>query len=98
MAPEDPAFHYRADVLVQLARHGVRPTSHTSPGRVREFVRDLYKYEIRGLRERMLRREFPKAEYASRVEALRNQYPVLALLPHQFLEGPIGRTATMPDA
>ena len=31
------------------------------------------------LRERYLRHEFPKAEYSARVDALRRQYPVLAL-------------------
>jgi len=55
-------------------------------GQVRDFVRDLYKYEIRRLRDRMLRNEFPRNEYAARVDALRRCYPVLALLPHQSVE------------
>jgi hypothetical protein len=79
-------FHYRADVLRELARHGVRPTEQTAPGLVRDYVRDLYKHEIRQLRERMLRKEFPRAEYAGRVERLRDRYPVLSLLPEQFLD------------
>ena len=79
-------FCYRADVLEQLLVHGVRPLEHTPPELVRDFVRDLYKYEIRRLRERYLRRDFPKVEYASRVDALRRRYPVLALLPREFLE------------
>ena len=73
---------YRADVLA----HGVRPTEETPPELVRDFVRDLYKYEIRALRERYLRGEFPKIEYAARVDALRRRYPVLALVPREFLE------------
>jgi hypothetical protein len=80
-------YCYRADVLRELLRHGVRPLPSTPPARVREFVRDLYKYEIQRLKERLLRKEFPKAEYAARVDALRRQYPVLALLPDQFIEG-----------
>jgi hypothetical protein len=72
---------YRADVLEQLLAHGVCPTEHTDPQLVRDFVRDLYKYEIRCLRERYLRRDFPKVEYATRVDELRRRYPVLALLP-----------------
>ena len=48
-------FRYRADVLPELERHGVRPTPHTSPELVRGYVRDLYKYEIRTLRGRYLR-------------------------------------------
>jgi hypothetical protein len=77
---------YRADVLERLLRHGVRPTAHTRPELVRDFVRDLYKYEIRCLRARYLRHDFPKTEYAGRVDELRRRYPVLALLPREFLE------------
>jgi hypothetical protein len=79
-------FKYRADVLRELTRHGVCPTPETRPQLARDFVRDLYKYEIRQLKARMLRDEFPRAEYASRVDLLRRQYPVLALLPRQFVE------------
>jgi hypothetical protein len=80
------AFRYRADVLEHLLRHGVRPTPRTPPDLVRNFVRDLYKYEIRMLRERYVRGEFAKREYAERVEALRRRYPVLALHAWQFVE------------
>jgi hypothetical protein len=79
-------YSYRPDVLDQLLRHGVRPTPHTNPQLVRDYVRDLYKYEIRRLRERYMRGEFGKAEYWQRVDALRRMYPVLALLPRQFVE------------
>jgi hypothetical protein len=81
---------YRADVLAHLLRHGVRPTVHTRPELVRDFVRDLYKYEIRCLRERYLRRDFPKTEYAGRVDDLRRRYPVLALQSREFVETPPG--------
>jgi hypothetical protein len=81
------SFSYRPDVLRELERHGVRPTPDTRPELVREYVRELYKYEIRQLRDRMVRREFPKAEYASRVDALRRQYPVLSLQASQFVVG-----------
>lgn len=77
---------YRADVLEHLLQHGIRPTEHTRPELVRDFVRDLYKYEIRCLRERYLRGDFPKREYAGLVDALRHSYPVLALLPREFIE------------
>jgi hypothetical protein len=79
-------IRYRADVLEQLLAHGVRPTERTNPQLVRDYVRDLYKYEIRSLRERYLRKEFPKIEYAGRVDDLRRRYPVLALLPREFVE------------
>jgi hypothetical protein len=79
-------FRYRAAVLEQLLVHGVRPTEHTPPQLVRDFVRDLYKYEIRRLRERYMKGAFPKLEYARRVDDLRRSYPVLALLPREFVE------------
>ena len=79
-------YVYRRNVLEQLLRHGVRPTAQTPPQLVRNFVRDLYKYEIRCLRERYIRAEFTKLEYARRVDVLRRQYPVLALQPREFLE------------
>ena len=83
---EEPRFVYRRDVLDHLIRHGVIPTEHTPPALVRDFVRDLYKYEIRCLRERYLRRDFPKVEYAGRVEALRRRYLVLSLHAREFVE------------
>ena len=76
---------YREDVVEHLWRHGVHPTPRTPPELVRGFVRELYKYEIRRLRARMLRDEFPRAEYAGRVDDLRRRYAVLSLLPRQFL-------------
>jgi hypothetical protein len=75
-------------VLQHLLRHGVRPTERTPPQIVRDFVRDLYKYEIRALRERYVRGEFPKLEYSEKVEALRRRYPVLALQAREFVHMP----------
>jgi hypothetical protein len=79
-------FHYTLYVLAELKRHGVAPKSDTPPELVRDYVRDLYKWEIRKLRERYLRQEFPKQDYWHRVDALRRQYPVLGLLPRQMIE------------
>ncbi len=79
-------FRYRAPVLEQLWRHGIQPTPRTRPDLVREFVRDLYKFEIRTLKGRMLRGAFPRREYAQRVEQLRGRYAILALLPWQLVE------------
>jgi hypothetical protein len=53
---------------------------------VRDYVRDLYKYEIRRLRERYMRREFSKADYAGKVDALRRLYPVLALRARDWVD------------
>jgi hypothetical protein len=79
-------FRYRPDVIEALWHHGVHPSGHTRPELVRDYVRDLYKYEIRRLRERYLRREFSKQEYWHLVDRLRRRYPVLARLPRELVE------------
>jgi hypothetical protein len=79
-------FRYRASVLEALRGHGLKPTPATHPDLARAFVRDLYKYEIRRLRERYLKGEFPKAEYSDRVDRLRRRYPVLALQASEWVE------------
>jgi hypothetical protein len=81
-------YTYRPDVLEAVLRHGVRPARHTPPQLVRDFVRELYKYELRRLRDRYVRREFPKPEYHVRVAELRDRYPVLALLARQWVQDP----------
>jgi hypothetical protein len=82
---EGGPYIYRPDVLNAVWRHGIMPTERTTPELARGFVRDLYKYEIRRLRERYLKKEFPKAEYSMLVEQLRNRYGVLALVPRLWL-------------
>ena len=69
-----------------LERHGAKPTPATPPALVHEYVSDLYRFELRRLRERLLRKEFPKAAYFSRVVDLRKQYPVISLKPWQWVE------------
>jgi hypothetical protein len=71
-------YSYRPEIEVALPRYGIRLQPHTRPELVREFVADLYRFELRALRDRLLRREFPKSEYAARVTALRDKYGVLA--------------------
>jgi len=61
------------------------PSPKTPPELARGFVRDLYCYELRVLRDRMLQNEFPKHEYADRVVALRDSYRVLSLRPREWL-------------
>ena len=78
-------YLYRPDVLRAVEQHGIRPTARTPPALARGFVRDLYCYELRVLRDRMLRQEFPKQEYADRVTALRDRYRVLSLRASEWL-------------
>lgn len=79
------SYCYRADVLEQLERHGIRPTQSTPPELVHEFVSDLYRFELRRLRDRLVRGEIPKAGYFDRVVALRRQYPLVSLKPTDWL-------------
>jgi hypothetical protein len=72
-------YRYRKPVLEELLRHGVRPTDHTPPRLVRSFVSDLYRLEIRRLRDRLLRGAIPRPSYARRVVELRERYPILSL-------------------
>ena len=78
-------FRYRADVLDLLLTHGLRPTDRTRPELAHEFVSDLYRHELRRLRDRLLRREFPKREYFGRVVEVRERYRVIAIRPRDWL-------------
>jgi len=80
-------YCYRADVLEQLWKHGVQPSATTPPELVHEFVNDLYRFELRRLRDRLVRGEIPKIGYYDRVVALRVKYPLVSLKPREWLEG-----------
>jgi len=73
-------------VLAALARHGVVPTPHTRPELVHEFVSDLYRHELRRLRDRLRRGEFPKTEYFGRVVDLRKRYAVISMRPAEWVD------------
>jgi hypothetical protein len=79
------AYQYRDDVLAELPKYGVQPTPETRPDLVHEFVSDLYRFELRRLRDRLMRQEFPKKEYYSRVVELRRKYRVISLRPREWV-------------
>jgi len=70
---------YRARILEALARHGLIPRADTPPTRLRDAVRDLYRYEIRNLRLSLLAGNIAKRDYAGRVVELRMKYPILSV-------------------
>ena len=84
MAPR-VLFRYKEDILAQIADHGVRPTPEIPPEKVHEFVNDLYRYELRRLRDRLVRREIAKPDYRNMVVDIRRRYPALALKPWQWI-------------
>jgi hypothetical protein len=83
-------YRYRTDVLEQLWRHGVQPRPATRPELVHEFVSDLYRFELRRMRDRLVRGEMAKAGYFDRVVELRRKYPLISLKPDQWLEPSAG--------
>ena len=60
-------------------RTDVKPTQSTSPESVREFLNDLYRYELRRLRDRLIRREIAKPDYYAHVVEVRARYRLLSL-------------------
>ena len=89
LGPEVPfvtLHRYRPEILEALEKHGIRPRPTTSPDVVHEFLSDLYRYELRRLRDRLRRGEIPKEGYIDRVIDLRSLYPLVSLKPHQLVE------------
>ena len=87
--PPTPArtYAYTPEVRSALARHGLVPKPGTSPERLREYLNDFYRHDLRRLRDRLLRQEFPRREYASRVSTLRRRYALLSLPVSQWTTG-----------
>ncbi len=79
-------MEYSPEVIQQLAQHGIRPGPSTRPEVIRDYLSDLYRYEIRRLRARLVHGDFPKLEYADRVVRLRLKYPLLSLPVHLWLK------------
>jgi hypothetical protein len=71
-------------MLDALRGFGLSPQPETSPVLVRDQLSDLYRFEIRGLRSRLLSGEIPKVEYSSHVIALRKKYWPLSFTPEQW--------------
>jgi len=69
---------YAPAILHALATHGLAPRPDTPPGFLRDAVNDLYRYEIRRLRDRCRRGEFPSADLAAHVVQLRRRYLLLS--------------------
>lgn len=79
-------YRYKRFVLDQLLLHGVAPRPATRPELVHEYVSDLYRYELRRLRARLVRGEIPKAGYYDRVVELRLKYPLVSLTPREWVD------------
>jgi hypothetical protein len=79
-------YRYKPEILDLLARHGVIPKPTTPPTVARGLVNDIYRYELRLLRDRYLVGEFSKKGYYDNVVEIRNRYPVMAVLTRNWTE------------
>ena len=75
----------KPEILEALAGHGLRPKADTRAARLREQINDLYRIEIRKLRDRCRAGEFPVGELAPRVVELRKRYPLLSIPITQWM-------------
>jgi len=80
-------FRYRPEVLEQLLLHGVRPTTTTSPEIVYDFVSDLYRYELRRLRDEHRAGRISKPDYIPHVLELRKKYWMLSVRLDKWKDG-----------
>lgn len=76
---------FTPEVLEELGRHGLCPKPDTSPERLREQINDLYRFEIRKLRDRCRAGEFGTRALPGHVVALRRRYPLLSIPTAQWV-------------
>lgn len=72
-------YEYAPEALEVLAGHGLCPGPGTPPALVREALSDLYRYEIRRLKRRLLAGQVLKERYSDHVIELRKQYWLLSV-------------------
>jgi hypothetical protein len=70
---------YPLDLRDALLAFGLAPRPSTPPAVVREALNDLYRLELRTLRDRLRGGRVPKASYYDAVVALRRRYWPLTL-------------------
>ena len=78
----------KPEVLAALADHGLSPGADTPLALLREQINDLYRVEIRKLRDQCRAGEFPTTELAPRVVELRKRYMLLSIPTAQWIEIP----------
>ena len=74
----------KPEVLEALAAHGLRPGADTPLALLREQINDLYRVEIRALRDQCRAGMFPVQELAPRVVELRRRYLLLSIPTQQW--------------
>jgi hypothetical protein len=73
---------YPPELSAALLAFGLRPTSRTPPALVRGALNDLYRFELRRMRDRLRAGAFTRPEYLDLVIATRKRYwPLTLQLP-----------------
>jgi hypothetical protein len=75
------SWSYPPELMEVLLGFGLKPAPTTPPLMVRGALNDLYRFEIRRLRDRMVAGKFDKARYSDAVVGLRKKYWPLSLQP-----------------
>ena len=74
------------EILAQLAHARGCSETDDSAHSARAVVNDIYRYELRLLRDRYLVGEFSKKAYYDKVVETRNRYPVMGVLTRNWVE------------
>ena len=80
------SWNYPPELVDVLLTFGLRPTPTTPPVFVRSALNDLYRYELRRMRDRLKAGGMPKADYIDLVIATRKRYWPLTLQPPAWEE------------
>lgn len=73
------AYIYPPELSDALLSFGLSPKPHTPPSVAREAIDDMYKFELRRLRARLLTGEFDRPKYVEAIVLLRKKYWMLTL-------------------
>ena len=79
-------FAWDPDMLQALAALGVQPAPETPPAFVKDYVTRLYRYELRRLRDRLVRGQVAKADYKGLIIGLRPRYWMLSIPAARWAE------------
>jgi len=76
---------FTPEVIEELERHGLSPKPDTRAELLREQINDLYRFEIRKLRDRCRAGEFSTRELPGHVVELRRRYLLLSIPTAQWV-------------
>ena len=84
LADAMPVRAFLPAVIAELAGHGIRPRPGSDPERVRALLNDLYRIQLRRVRDAVrsgagARSAGRHVDHGARVRALRDRYRLLAL-------------------